>query len=46
MGQLLTLIGYSSGFSEIAKEDELYWSCDLPHNNRLIPDTVLSFGGR
>ena len=45
MGKSLTLIGYSSGLSEIAKLDELYWSYDLPHNNWLTPDTVLSFGG-
>ena len=43
---MLTLIGYSSGFSEIAEADELYRSYDLSHNDWLTPDTVLSFGGR
>ena len=46
MGQSLTLIGYSSGLPEIAEEDKLYQSYDLPHNDWLTPDTVLYFGGR
>ena len=46
MGQSLTLIGYISGLPEIAESDELYQSYDLPHNDRLTPDKVLSFGGR
>ena len=46
MGKLLTLIGYSIEFSEMAEADKLYWSYDLPHNNRMTSDTVLSFGGR
>ena len=29
----------------MAEADELYWSYDLPHNNRLTTDTVLLFGG-
>ena len=45
MRELLTLIGYSSDFPEIADTDELNQSYNLPHNNRLNPDRVLSFGG-
>ena len=30
----------------MAEADELYLSCDLPHNDRLTPDTVLLFVGR
>ena len=45
MGQSLTLIGHSSEFSEMAEADELYWSYDIPHNDRLTPDIVLSLGG-
>ena len=44
MGQLLTLIGYSSGLPEMAEADELYRSYDLPQNDRLTPGTVLLFG--
>ena len=44
MGKLLTLIGHNSGLPEIAEADELYWSYDIPHINRLTPDTFLSFG--
>ena len=46
MGQLLTLIGYSSELSEMAEAEKLYWSYNLPHNNFPTPDTVLAFGGR
>ena len=46
MGQLLTLIGYSSELSEMAEAEKLYRSYNLPHNNRLTPDTVVAFGGR
>ena len=45
MGQLLTLIGYSSELSEMAEADELHPSYNLPHNDWLTPDTVLAFGG-
>ena len=45
MGQSLTLIGYSSELSDMAEADELYRSYNLPHNYRLIPDTVSAFGG-
>ena len=38
------MIGYSSELSEMAKADELHLSHDLPHNNRMTPDTVLLFG--
>ena len=44
MGQLLTLIGYSSELSDMAEADELYKSYDLPHNNWLALDTVSAFG--
>ena len=44
MVQSLTLIGYSSEFSDMAEADESYQSYDIPHNNRLTPDTVLVFG--
>ena len=46
LGQLLTLIGYSSELYEISEADKLYRSYDIPHNNPLTPDTVLSFVGR
>ena len=46
MGQSLTLIVYSSGFTETSEADELNQSYDLPHNDRLTPNKVLSFGGR
>ena len=42
----MTLICYSSGLPEMAEENELYRSYDLPHNDWLTPDTVLLFGGR
>ena len=29
----------------MAEADELYRSYDIPHNDRLTPDTVLAFGG-
>ena len=45
MGQSLTLIGYSSELSEMAQADKLHPSYDLPHNDRLTPDTVSDFGG-
>ena len=44
MGQLLTLIGYSSELSDMAESDELHPSYDILHINRLTPDTVLAFG--
>ena len=44
LGQLLTLIGYSSGFPDIAETDELNQIYALPLNNRLTPGKVLSFG--
>ena len=46
MGQLPTLIGYSSRLPEISEADKLNQSYDLPHKDRLTPDKVLSFGGR
>ena len=46
MGQSLTLIGYSIVLPDISESEKLYHSYDLPHNNRLTPDTVLSFGRR
>ena len=45
LGQLITLIGCSSGLSEISEADKLNQSYDLPHNYWLTPDKVLSFGG-
>ena len=45
LGQWLTLIDYSSGLFDIAEADELYPIYDIPHNDWLTPDTVLSFGG-
>ena len=39
------MIGYISGLPEIAEADELNQSYDLPHNDRLTPYKVLSFGG-
>ena len=45
LGQLLTLIGYSSEWSEMAESGKLYPSYNLPHNDWLTPDTVLAFGG-
>ena len=44
-GGFLTLIGYSSRFPEISEEDELNQIYDLPHNDWLNPDKVLSLGG-
>ena len=46
LGKLLTLIDYSSGLLEISESDELNQIRDLPHNDWLTPDKVLSFGGR
>ena len=45
LGQLLTLIGYSSELSEMAESDKLNPSYNLPHNYWLTPDTVLVFRG-
>ena len=45
MGQSLTLIGYSSELSEMAEAEKLYQGYDIPHNNRLTPDTVSGFDG-
>ena len=45
MGQSLTIIGYSSGLTEIGEADKLHQSYALPHNDRPTPDKVLSFGG-
>ena len=45
MGQLLTLIGYSSELSDMAEAEKLHPSYNLPHNDCLTPDTVLAFGG-
>ena len=42
MGQLLTLIGYSSELYEMAEADELYPSYDITHNDRLTPILVVS----
>ena len=42
---MLTLIGYSSDFSDMAEADKLYQSYYLPHNYGLTPDTVSDFGG-
>ena len=44
LGRSLTLIGYSSEFSEIADVNKLYQSYDLTHNDQLTPDTVSEFG--
>ena len=41
MGQSLTLIGYSCEWSDMAKAYKLYRSKNLPHNDRINPDTVL-----
>ena len=46
LGKSLTLIGYSSGFPEIAEADGLNQIHDLPCNNWLTRDKVVSFGGR
>ena len=46
MGQLLTLIGYSSELSDMAESDKLHLIYDLPHNDWLNHDTVSAFGGR
>ena len=46
MGQLLTLIGYSSELSDMAQADELHPSYDILQNDRLTTDTVLAFGSR
>ena len=40
MGQLLTLIGYSSELSDMAESDELHPSYDIPHNNWLTPNSL------
>ena len=45
MVQSLTLIGYSSGLSDISEEDKLIQSYDIPYNDRVTPDKVLSLGG-
>ena len=44
MGQLLTLIGYSSELSDMVEADKLYQSYGLPHKNWLTPYTVSAFG--
>ena len=46
MGKSLTLIGYSSELSEMDKEEELHLSYNIPDNDWLTPDTMLSFCGR
>ena len=46
MGKLLTLIGYSVEFSDMAEEDELHPSYNIHQNDRMTPDTVSLFGGR
>ena len=46
MGQPLTMIGYSSGLPEIAEAEKLNQIYNLPYNDQLTPDKVLSFGGR
>ena len=43
MGQSLTLIGYSSEFSEMTEADELYQSYYLPNKDQPTPDTVSEF---
>ena len=44
MEQSLTRICYSSGVPDIAESDEFNQNYDIPHNNLLTPDKVLSFG--
>ena len=46
LGKSLALIGYSGKLTDIAESDKLNQSHDLPHNNTLTPDKVLSFGGQ
>ena len=41
----IALIGYSNELSNMADADKLYRGYDPPHNDQLIPDTVLAFGG-
>ena len=43
IGQLLTLIGYSCGFPDIAEADKLNQSYDMPHSGQLAPDKFLCF---
>ena len=45
LGQSITLIGYSSGLTEITEADDLNQVYDLPRKDRLAPYKVLSFGG-
>ena len=45
LGQLLTLIGYSSELSDMAESDYLHPSYNLSHNDWLTPDTFFAFGG-
>ena len=45
MRQSLTLIGCSSGFPDISEGDELNQIYDLPHNDMVTPDKVVSLGG-
>ena len=40
------MIGYNGVLTDISEADELNQIYYLPHNNRLAPDKVLSFGGR
>ena len=40
------MIGYSSGLPEIAEAEKLNQSYDLPQNDRLTPDKVLSLDCR
>ena len=40
MRQSLTMIGHSSELSDMAEAEKLYRTYDLPHNDRLNPDTV------
>ena len=46
MGKSLTLIGYINGLPDISEADKLNQSYNIPYNDRLTPDRVLSFGGR
>ena len=41
----MTLIEYSSEFSDMAEADKLYQSYDLQQNDWMTPDIVSSFGG-
>ena len=43
---MITLIGYSGVLLDISQADKLNQSYDLPHNDKMSPDKVLSFGGR